>query len=235
MGWEGFRWITEVSLCLQGEVQAARGDLGFLFAVSQLNTCSIYCTQTMSVAFIKNTYAQASHIMLYIQILASTDEWKWEFVVAGQCESWALGWNLFLCMASTLHRPPIIPGDRGVDGIFTRGKETNLRQKGFFGLLPDELWSSASAKRCEIITWKLLIRLSSGFCYRLYDNRENGPLFWICSQEMFEKLMPGDVALSSLQICNVYLSQNSFSIDLKAGSGPWISVKLLCFPFKLSK
>lgn len=63
-----------MSLGLQGEVQAARGDLGFLFAVSQLNTCSIYCTQTMSMACIENKHAQASHVMLYIQTLASTDE-----------------------------------------------------------------------------------------------------------------------------------------------------------------
>lgn len=173
--------------------------------------------------------------MLYIQVLATTEEWKWEFVVPGRCESWALWWNLFLCMASTLNRPPIIAGDRRVDGIFTKGKETNLGQKWFFHLLPDELWSSASAKWCEIITLKLLIRLGSGFCHRLYDNRENGHLFWICSQEMLEKLMPAGVALSSLQISNGYLSQNWFSIDLKAGWGPWISVKLLCFAFKLSK
>lgn len=186
-------------------------------------------------AFVKNVYAQASHIMLYIQVLASTEEWKWEFVVTGQYESWALWWNLFLCMASTLNRPPITPGDRGLDAIFTRGKEINLGQKLFFHLLPDELWSSASAKWCEIITLKLLIRLGSGFCYRLCDNRENGHLFWICSQEMLEKLMPGGAALSSLQISNGYLSQNCFTIDLKAGSGPWISVNLLCFAFKLSK
>lgn len=124
-------------------------------------------THSPFIAHRQDIHAQALHIMLYIQILASTTELKWEYVVNGQCESWALWWNLFLCMASTLNRPLVIPGDRRDDGIFTRRKETNLGQKWFFHLLPDELWSSASAKWCEIITLTLLIRLSSGFCCRL--------------------------------------------------------------------
>lgn len=124
--------------------------------------------------------------MLCIQISASPGEWKWEFVVSGQPEGWALWWNLFLCMASTLNRPPIMPADRGVDGIFTRGKETNLGQKWFSHLFPDELWSSALAKWCEIIALELLISLSSGFCHRLCDNRKWTPVLGLLSGEAWK-------------------------------------------------
>ena len=176
--------VSKVSLRLQCDIETARGNRGFLFAVLQLNTCSIYCAQTIYVSCIKKYIHRLLYIMTYFSILQSTDEGKWEFVVTGQCECWASWWNPFLCMASALDRPPVKPDDMGFAGIFTRGTEANLGQKSFFHLLPDELWSSASAEWCEIITLKLLIRLSSGFHYRFYDNGENGHLFWIWSQKM---------------------------------------------------
>lgn len=66
-------------------------------------------------------------------------------------------------------------------GIFAAG--AHLEHKSSFHLLPDELWSSASAEWCEIITLELLIRPSSGFHYRLLDNSGNGRLFWTWTQK----------------------------------------------------
>lgn len=167
--------VSKVSLCLQCEIQAVRGNSGFLFAVLQLNTCSSYCAQAIYVSCINNIHTQAvTHSDVSCRY---TYEWKWEFVVTGQCECWAPWWNPFC--ASALNRPPGKPDGTGFADIFIRGTETRLGQKSFFHLLPGELWSSASAEWCEIIKLKLLIRLSSVFHYRPFDNRENSHLFWI--------------------------------------------------------
>lgn len=60
-GWKGLRQLREVSLGLQGELQAATGDLGCICCV-KLNTFSIYCTQTMAAACIKEGF---THNVVY--------------------------------------------------------------------------------------------------------------------------------------------------------------------------
>lgn len=51
--------VSKASLCLQCEVQAVRVNSGFVFVVLQLNTCSVYCAQTIYMSCIKNIHTQA--------------------------------------------------------------------------------------------------------------------------------------------------------------------------------
>lgn len=66
--------VSKVSLCLQCEIETIRGNPGFLFAVLQLNACSIYCAQTIYMSCIKKHIQRLLYIMMYFSILQSTDE-----------------------------------------------------------------------------------------------------------------------------------------------------------------
>jgi len=51
--------VSEVSLCLLCEMQPIGGNPGFLFAVSELNTHSIYGAQAIYMCCINNIRTQA--------------------------------------------------------------------------------------------------------------------------------------------------------------------------------
>lgn len=82
---------------------------------------------------------------------------------------------------ATIHSPEAHSYGPAWAGIFAAG--ARLEHKSSFHLLPDELWSSASAEWYEIMTLEPLIRPSSGCHYRLLDNSGNGHLFWTWTQK----------------------------------------------------